>query len=69
MAQDADPFMITNAELRIVGLLGEAWNAFLTLPIEHADHQDEFRHAIHRAQDMVLARVGARQINAPGVRV
>lgn len=69
MANDTDPAAITNAELRVVGLLGEAWNAFLNLPVEHADHQDEFRHAIHRAQDLILARVGSRQINHAGARV
>uniref|UniRef100_UPI0035C9A0CE hypothetical protein n=1 Tax=uncultured Sphingomonas sp. TaxID=158754 RepID=UPI0035C9A0CE len=69
MTDNRDPFMVTDAELRVVGLLGEAWNAFLAMPVEHSDHQDEFRHAIHAAQDLVLSRVGARQINCPGVRV
>jgi len=69
MATDADPFMVTDQELRVVGLLGEAWNAFLAMPTEHGDERDEFRHAIHQAQHLVLARAGARQINMPGVVV
>lgn len=69
MSNDADPYVLTIQELRVVGLLGEAWNAFLAMPIEHPDERTEFRHAIHQAQHLVLARVGARQINQPGTVV
>lgn len=69
MAGYRDPFMITSAEIDVVNFLSEAWNAFLALPIEHADDISEFRHAIHSAQDMVLARAGRRQINVPAPEV
>lgn len=43
--------------------MGKAYNAFLKLPvIHHADNAD-FVHAIHQAQNIVLARVGLRAIN------
>lgn len=55
---------LTDDERAIAILLGKAWDAFLRLPVEHGDDLTEFRHAIHRAQDMVLARPGRRQINS-----
>ena len=55
---------LTDDERAIAILLGKAWDAFLRLPVEHGDDLAEFRHAIHRAQDMVLARPGRRQINS-----
>ncbi len=59
-----DPFVMTRAEADVVNALAVAWNAYLELPIEHADDQTEFRALVHAAQDKVLARVGRRQINS-----
>ncbi|ARA83755.1 hypothetical protein PLA107_005695 [Pseudomonas amygdali pv. lachrymans str. M301315] len=56
--------MPTEQEAAIARLLGEAWNAYLTLPVEHPMDQQEFCTAIHRCQDMVLARSGRRSLNA-----
>lgn len=58
---------VTPEEQEVVSLLGEAWNAFLKLPKEHPDEHSEFRHAIHTAQNMILARSGTRELNVSGV--
>ncbi|MDE3791701.1 hypothetical protein I7G86_13765 [Sinorhizobium meliloti] len=54
---------MTQAEKTIVSALGVIWNAFLELPVEHADDVDEFRRLIHAAQEKVLARSGRREFN------
>lgn len=59
---------ITQHEMQIVEKLSEAWNLFMKLPVEHPMAQDEFCRAIHRCQDMVLARSGLRQMNIPSLR-
>lgn len=47
----------------VVSALAAVWNAFLLLPVEHADDQDEFRRLIHAAQEKVLCRPARRTIN------
>ena len=54
---------MTDDEKAVVLALAEAWNLYLRLPDEHPDDNDEFRRAIHAAQDKILAREGRRQIN------
>lgn len=54
---------LSEAEKAVALKLAEAWNLFMTLPVEHADDVDEFRRAIHAAQAKVLMRPGRRQIN------
>ncbi|MEX5551741.1 hypothetical protein [Pseudomonas pergaminensis] len=58
-----DQARVTDQEAVVVGLLGEAWNEFLKLPIEHPMEQREFCTAIHSCQDKILARGGRRVIN------
>lgn len=48
--------MLTDDEKAVLSKLAEAWNAFLSLPVLHADDVPEFRAAIHRLQEKVLAR-------------
>lgn len=55
--------MLTEQEKLVVEALAIAWDAFLKLPMEHADDQGEFRRLIHGAQEKVLARSGRREIN------
>lgn len=55
--------MITSQEKMVLQHLVDAWNSFLALPTEHNDDIDEFRRAIHAAQEKVLARPGRREIN------
>lgn len=54
---------MTEAELVVTEALAVAWNAFLTLPVEHEDDCDEFRRIIHAAQEKILCRSARRQIN------
>ncbi|PQZ83955.1 MULTISPECIES: hypothetical protein [Pseudomonas] len=58
-----DQARVTDQEAVVVGLLAEAWNEFLKLPIEHPMEQREFCTAIHSCQDKILARGGRRVIN------
>ena len=43
-------------EQEVVDLLAEVWNKFIKLRELHNDDLPEFRHAIHRAQYIVMAR-------------
>ena len=54
---------MTDDERAVVLALSEAWNLFLRLPKEHGDDTNEFRLAIHQAQDKILARPGRREFN------
>ncbi|EJA2567274.1 TPA: hypothetical protein ACRNH0_003336 [Pseudomonas aeruginosa] len=54
---------LTQQEARVVDLLAQAWNEYLQLPVEHSVEAPEFCVAIHRCQDMVLARCGRRALN------
>lgn len=54
---------MTEAEAAVVATLAAAWNAFLTLPVEHADDTAEFRRLIHGAQEKVLCRPARRALN------
>ncbi|MET3715389.1 hypothetical protein ABMD26_001637 [Pseudomonas sp. PvP001] len=56
--------MPTKQEAAIARLLGEVWNAYLALPVEHPMERTEFCTAIHRCQDIVLARSGRRALDA-----
>lgn len=54
---------MTEDERALVMALAKVWDGFLLLPNEHDDDSGEFRHAIHVAQRMILARAGRREIN------
>ena len=51
---------LTDQEAKVAQMLGDAWNEYLKLPIEHPMGQNEFCSAIHACQNMVLARCGVR---------
>lgn len=51
---------LTQAELDTLGALAQAYNRFVALPVQHHADEAEFVHAIHAAQNIVLARVGLR---------
>lgn len=55
---------LSEHENHVLHLTVETWNAFLLLPNEHPDDVDEFRHAIHRLQSLILQRPTRRQINS-----
>jgi len=58
-----EELLITNEEKEIVNMLAECWNAYTRLPPNYNDHGTEFSLAIHRAQNIILARTGIRQLN------
>lgn len=47
---------LTSEETTVINLLLQAWNIFATLPVVYLKDGEEFRHAIHAAQNIVLAR-------------
>lgn len=47
---------MTKEERDVVDLLVKAWNSFLKLPVNNSDDVEEFRHAIHLAQNIVASR-------------
>lgn len=53
---------VTHEERAIVQMLAAAWNAYLRLPVEHADDNLHFRTAIHAAQREVLQRPARREM-------
>lgn len=58
--------VLTEEERRVMAALVEAWNAFLALPVQHADDVDEFRHGIHRLQEKVFSRPAIKMENKRG---
>lgn len=48
--------MMTPPEREVVEALGEAWNKFLELDEIHPMDKGEFASAVHRAQNIVMAR-------------
>ncbi|EMV2344426.1 hypothetical protein AAB125_002078 [Escherichia coli] len=58
--------MLTSEEQKIAQLLGDAWNLYFTLSVEHPMGRDEFCRAIHHCQNMVLARPAIRALASKG---
>lgn len=54
---------LTDQEAKVAQMLGDAWNEYLKLPKDHPMEQGEFCNAIHRCQDIVLARCGRRALH------
>ena len=46
----------TPTEQQILRALGDMWNLYLTLPVEHPDDRGDFRRIIHNAQARILMR-------------
>ncbi|HHM0700999.1 TPA: hypothetical protein ACREY0_001802 [Yersinia enterocolitica] len=53
-------------EQRVAQMLGDAWNQYLKLPIEHPCERDEFCRAIHVCQSIVLSRPAVRGLASKG---
>lgn len=47
---------LTGGESTSLKLLAQAWDEFVQLPAAHPDDVEEFRRAIHAAQNIILAR-------------
>ena len=54
---------MTDNEREIVEKLGEVWNLFLKLPVEHPTANLEFSAGIHVLQNHVAARPALRDLN------
>lgn len=59
MAGATNPILSPD-ELAVVDALAKAWTLFVSLPVEHQDDPHDFRHAIHEAQRIVMARPALR---------
>lgn len=51
---------LTAAEAGILNALGDVWNAFAQLPVDHPWAATEFMHGIHRLQEAIAARPALR---------
>lgn len=58
---------LTEQEARVARLLGDLWNEYLQLPVEHPMEREEFCKAVHVCQDIVLSRCGRRALQTAGV--
>ncbi len=54
--------LLTDREQKVLDLLVEAWNEYQNLLILHPDHVEDFRHAIHEAQRLIMVRPFLREI-------
>jgi len=61
MAQTINTSGLTDEEAQVMIALVEAWNRFSQLPSIHPDHANEFRNGIHVLQNLLAARVVARE--------
>lgn len=52
--------MTSDAEREVLEKLGEAYNLFVRLPVQHPMEADEFCRAVHVAQGIVAIRVARR---------
>lgn len=52
--------LLTTAEQEVMTKLSDAWNAFVKLKTVHPDEQNDFRHAIHEAQRIIMSRPQAK---------
>ena len=57
---------MTDEERAIVEKLGEVWELFLALPIEHPMARTEFCSGIHVLQRQVASRPAFRNLNKEG---
>lgn len=53
--------LLTTVETEAFEALADAWNKFLKLEIYHPDDYENFRHHIHYAQRIIMARPVLRQ--------
>jgi hypothetical protein len=53
-------------EQEIAQLLGEVWNLYCKLPLEHPNDKQEFGTAIHNCQNIILSRPAVRALAEKG---
>jgi hypothetical protein len=54
---------MTPNEHEVIGHLVNAWNVFVSLPVEHPDDVSEFRRSLHHLQALILMRPERRTMN------
>ena len=54
---------LTDNEQNVLNSLGDVWNSFLELPIEHPDDLNDFKYGIHLLQRQIMCRPIRREIN------
>lgn len=52
--------MLSREEKDILYRLGQAWNLFVSLDRQHPDELEEFRRAIHAAQNLIAVRLARK---------
>jgi hypothetical protein len=57
---------LTDQEEKIANMLGDAFNEYLKLPVQHPMETEEFCMAIHVCQNIVLSRPAVRHLKAKG---
>ncbi len=60
---------MTRREVKVVDRLGDAFNEFCKLKAVHPTEREEFCHAIHAAQTIVMARGAQRFLNRRNKKV
>lgn len=53
---------LNQQESKVLDSLVEAWNEYLRLEYEFEDEKSEFRHFIHNAQMIILARPAREEV-------
>ena len=47
---------LSSGEHTVMTHLVDAWDSYVHLPVQHPDDLEEFRHALHRLQHLVMIR-------------
>lgn len=58
--------VLTADEQGVAQMIGDAWNAYLLLPVEHPCDKEEFCRAIHACQNIILSRPAVRALSTKG---
>ena len=48
--------MLHDDEKKVLDLTTDLWNTYIKLSVQHPEDQDEFRHALHVLQHLVMIR-------------
>lgn len=60
--EESIPCYLTAAERDVAQMLGDAWNVYLSLPVEHQNERTKFCQAIHACQSIVMSRPAVRAL-------
>ena len=54
---------LTKQELDVLDISVEFYESYRKLPVQHPNDTEEFIDALHRLQDLILARSGRREMH------